>query len=81
MTPKKLQWSYIKEYDSWRAKIKGDNRIWFIIEKRPLQKFLIVSNISGVRNLIVRDFEYAKSLAQENFNDYSKRKQKSNAPL
>ena len=81
MPPIKLQWSYIMEYDSWRGMLNNDKRIWFIIEKAPNSKFLIISNIEGIRNLIVRDLAYAKTLAQENFKSYLKRNHISNAPL
>lgn len=72
MIPKQLQWKHIAgDKSQWIGEVKSVSYIRFVIEKTQNGKYLITPNVDGIRKLIVRELEYAKSLSQEQFNGYA----------
>ena len=71
-TPKTLQWRLINNHDEiWIGEIIGSLNSRFELHELGNDKYLIQSNLDGIRKLVVRSLDHAKTMAQENFNTYA----------
>lgn len=72
MIPKPLQWKYVGDKEQlWVGEIKNSSHIRFVLVELEEGKYLIKPSLDGIRKLIVRGLDYAKFMAQEQFNGYA----------
>jgi hypothetical protein len=69
--PKKLQWKYVAHEKLWIGTLQNNYSVRFELHEQIDGKYLMKSNLDGIRKLIVRDLHNAKMMAQENFNTYA----------
>ncbi len=71
-TPKTLQWRFFNNHDEiWIGEVIGSLNIRFELHELGNDKYLIKSNLDGIRKLVVRSLDLAKMMAQEHFNTYA----------
>lgn len=68
--PKPLQWTLAKP-QHWVGGLPGCSVVQFSITRQTDGKFLLQSNVMRIPQLIFRELEHAKIIAQENFNAYA----------
>lgn len=70
--PKTLQWKYSGCRDKiWIGELTDSTNIRFELHELDNNKYLMKTNLDGIRKLIIRDLDNAKMLAQEHFNTYA----------
>jgi len=70
--PKTLHWKYSGNQDEiWIGELSDSFNIRFELHKLDSNKYLMKTNLEGIRKLIIRDLDNAKMMAQEHFNTYA----------
>ena len=73
MIPKKLQWKYIGRTNAhWVGMLPDENPpVRFVLEKQTGEKYLIKSDLNGIKNCSCEGLESARKQAQILFNSYA----------
>lgn len=70
--PKTLHWKYSCNQDKiWIGELSDSSNVRFELHELDNDKYLMKSNLDGIRKLVIRDFDNAKMMAQEHFNAYA----------
>lgn len=64
MIPKQLQWKIQDSQEVWIAQINEYGLVQFEIHQLPQDKYLLKSNLMGIKDLMVDDLDFTKQLAQ-----------------
>ena len=64
MIPKQLQWKIQDRPEVWIAQIKEYGLVQFEIHQVPQGKYLLKSNLIGIKDLMVDDLDFTKQMAQ-----------------
>ena len=69
--PKTLHWEFTGGKDKiWIGELPDSFNVRFELHELDDDKYLMKSNLDGIRKLIIRDIDNAKLMAQEHFNTY-----------
>ena len=70
--PKQLQWTLLTPLpEHWTGVLPNCALVEFSITEQHDDRFLLQSNVMRIPQLIFREVEQAKIVAQENFNAYA----------
>lgn len=70
--PKTLHWKYSGSKDKiWIGELRDSSNIRFELHELNNNKYIMKSNLNGIRKLVIRDLDNAKMMAQEHFNTYA----------
>ena len=64
MISKQLQWKIQDSPKVWVAQLKEYGLVQFEIHQLPQDKYILKSNLIGIKDLIVDDLDFTKKLAQ-----------------